>query len=165
VRVAFAIPVLALALAAAVPAAGAPPGAGVLVPGRSLGGLELGATKAEVERAWGRAYGVCRGCRRETWYFNYYAFEPRGAAVELERGRVVGIFTVYSPGGWRTSRGLAVGDSGSRVRSLYGQVGRVKCRGYDALVLRRRSTVTVFYVLDDRVWGFGLFRPGVPLCR
>ena len=93
----------------------------MLVPGRSLGGLELGATKAEVERAWGRAYGVCRGCRRETWYFNYYAFEPRGAAVELERGRVVAIFTVYSPGGWRTSRGLAVGDSGSRVRSLYGR--------------------------------------------
>ncbi|NUT55556.1 MAG: FUSC family protein, partial [Thermoleophilia bacterium] len=70
-----------LLLALAVPAAAAPPGAGVLVPGQSLGGVRLGATKAAVERSWGRAYGICRGCERETWSFNYYAFQPRGAAV------------------------------------------------------------------------------------
>ena len=147
------------------PAAAAPPGAGVLVPGRSLGGLELGATKAAVERAWGRAYGVCRSCVRETWYFNYYAFEPRGAGVELEQGRVAAVFTIYSPGGWRTTRGLALGDPASRVRSFYGRLQRVRCRGYEALVLRRRATVTAFYVLDDRLWGFALSRRGLPLCR
>ena len=36
-------------------------------------------------------------------------------------GRVVAVFTVYQPRGWRTSRGLALGDSGSRVRSFYGR--------------------------------------------
>ena len=46
------ISVLVLAIA---PAVAAPPAAGVVVPGSSLGGLWLGATKAQVERAWGRA--------------------------------------------------------------------------------------------------------------
>jgi hypothetical protein len=157
--------ILALMFVVAMPATAAPPGAGILVPGRSLGGLELGATKAAVERSWGRAYGVCQNCGRETWYFNYYAFEPRGAGVELERGRVVAVFTIYSPGGWRTTRGLTLGDPASRVRAFYAGLERVRCRGYEALVLRHPRAVTAFYVLDDRLWGFGLSRPGLPLCR
>jgi hypothetical protein len=157
--------VVAVAFVLAIPAAAAPPGAGILVPGRSLGGIELGATKGAVEGSWGRAYGVCQNCHRETWYFNYFAFEPRGAAVELERGRVVAVFTIYSPGGWRTTRGLTLGDPASRVRSFYTRLARVHCRGYDALVVRRPRAVTAFYVLDDRLWGFGLSRPGLPLCR
>ena len=95
---------VAAVLVLAAPAAAAPPGAGVLVPGRSLGGIELGATKAEVERRWGRAYGVCRGCARETWYFNYYAFQPRGTGVEWRNGRAVALFTIYQPLGWRTPK-------------------------------------------------------------
>jgi hypothetical protein len=27
------------------------------------------------------------------------------------------------------------------------------------------QTVTVFYVVDDEVWGFGLLRSDVPACR
>jgi hypothetical protein len=156
---------LAFVFVLALPASAAPPGAGILVPARSLGGIELGTSEAEVERRWGRAYGVCQSCRRETWYFNYYAFEPRGAGVELQEGRVVAVFTIYSPGGWRTTRGLSLGDPASRIRSFYDGLRRVRCRGYEALVLRRPAAVTAFYVLDDRLWGFGLSRPGLPLCR
>jgi len=152
-------------LALAAPAAAAPPGAGVLVPGRSLGGIELGATKAEVERRWGRAYGVCRGCPNETWYFNYFAFQPRGAGVELRDGRVAAVFTLYQPSGWRTTRGLTLGDSVARVTSLYGALVRRECGGYSVLVLPGRGATTGFYVLDDRLWAFGLSRPGVPVCR
>ena len=101
---------VALAAALAVPAAVAAPPAGVLVPGRSLGGIELGATKAQVERQWGRAYGI-RGCARETWYFNYYAFQPRGAGVEWRNDTAAAVFTIYQPLGWRTRKGL-----GSAIR-------------------------------------------------
>lgn len=152
-------------LALAEPGAAAPPTAGVLLPGRSLGGIELGATKAEVERRWGRAYGVCRGCARETWFFNYYAFQPRGAGVELRHGRVAAVFTLYQPAGWRTPKGLVLGDSAARVTALYGALVRRECGGYAALELPSRHAVTAFYVLDDRLWAFGLSRPGVPLCR
>jgi hypothetical protein len=163
VRAATAILVLALALAA--PGSSAPPGAGVLVPGRSLGGIELGATKAEVERRWGRAYGVCRGCPQETWYFNYYAFQPRGAGVEFRAGRVAAVFTLYQPAGWRTTRGVVLGDPVARVTAVYGALIQRECGGYAALVLPGRGVTTAFYVLDDRLWAFGLARDGLPLCR
>ena len=155
----------AAALAFALPAAAAPPGAGVLVPGRSLGGLELGATKAEVEKNWGRAYGVCRSCPRETWYFNYYAFQPRGAAVEWRNGRAVGLFTIYQPLGWRTPKGLALNDPASRITGLYGPLRTIGCDGYSVLTLAGRNVTTAFFVLSDRLWAFGLSRPSVALCR
>jgi hypothetical protein len=155
----------AIVLFLAAPAAAAPPDAGVLVPGRSLGGIELGATEAEVERRWGRAYGVCRGCAAKTWYFNYFAFQPRGAGVELRQGRVAAVFTLYQPLGWRTTRGLVLGDSVARITSVYGALVRRECGGYAVLVLPGRGATTGFYVLEDRLWAFGLFKPGLPLCR
>jgi hypothetical protein len=137
----------------------------VLVPGRSLGGVTLGDTKAQVEARWGRAYGVCRGCARETWYFNYYAFQPRGAGVEWRGGRVAAVFTVYQPLGWRTAKGLELDDHVSRIRGTHGPLPRTECPGYTVYTLRARNAVTAFYVLRDRLWAFGLSRPGVPLCR
>jgi len=157
--------VVAFALCLAAPAAGAPPDAGVLAPGRSLGGIELGLTEAEVERRWGRAYGVCRDCAAKTWYFNYFAFQPRGAGVELRQGRVAAVFTLYQPSGWRTTRGLVLGDSVARVTSVYGALVRRECSGYAVLVLPGRRATTGFYVLEGRLWAFGLFRAGLPLCR
>jgi hypothetical protein len=163
-RIAAAIAaVLALGLAA--PAASAPPGAGVLVPGQSLGGIELGVTTAELERSWGRAYGVCKGCPQETLYFNYYAFQPSGAGVQLRAGKVAAIFTLYQPAGWHSSRGLRLGDSETRITSIYGALVRRQCVGYSVLVLPGKAATTAFYGLDGRVWAFGLFRPGLPVCR
>ena len=156
---------VAAALALAAPAGAAPPSAGVLVPGKSLGGIELGATKAEVERRWGRAYGVCRGCAQTTWYFNLFAFQPRGAGVEFRGGRVAAVFTLYQPNSWHTRAGLSLGSPVERVTTEYGALIRRECGGYAALLLPGRSVTTAFYVLDDRLWAFGLSRPGVPLCR
>ena len=156
---------IAAALAFVLPAAAAPPGAGVLVPGQSLGGLGLGATKAEVEQRWGRAYGVCRNCTFETWYFNYFAFQPRGVSVEWRQGRVVGLFTIYQPLGWQTTKGLELNDPAARITGLYGPLKTFGCEGYSVLTLNRRNTVTAFYVLGDRLWAFGLSRPSVALCR
>lgn len=163
-RIAAAI-AAALTLALAAPAASAPPGAGVLVPGRSLGGIELGMTKAALEQSWGRAYGVCKGCPQETWYFNYYAFQPSGAGVEVRAGKIAAIFTLYQPAGWHTNRGLRLGDSETRITSIYGALVRRQCVGYSVLELPGNAAMTAFYVLDSRVWAFGLYRPGLPLCR
>jgi hypothetical protein len=156
---------IAAALTLAAPVAAAPPGAGVLVPGRSLGGIALGATKAHVEQRWGRAYGVCRVCVAETWYFNYYAFQPRGAGVEWKNGRTVGLFTIYQPLGWRTPKGLELNDPASRITAMYGPLRTIGCDGYSVLTLSGRNVTTAFYVLGDRLWGFGLSRPDVALCR
>jgi len=155
--------VAALALSAT--AVAAPPQAGLLVPGKSLGGLALGASKETVERAWGRAYGVCTGCARETWYFNYFAFQPRGAGVEFRNGRTSAIFTIHSPSAWHTANDLALGAPVAEITSAYGALTRLECGNYYALLLPRAGSLTVFYVLNQRLWAFALLRGGVPVCR
>ena len=151
-----------LALAAA--AAAKPPPAGVLVPGKSLGGLRLGMTPAQVVTAWGD-HGRCRGCAYPTWYFNYAPFTPKGAAVEFRGGTVAAIFTVYAPSSWHTPKRLRVGDPEARITKLYGALPRVECGGYYALTLIRNGTTTAFYVVEGKLYGFGLSRVAVPACR
>jgi hypothetical protein len=151
-------------LAPAGPAA--PPDAGVLVPGQSLGGARLGWTLERLTALWGRAYGRCGSCARETLYFNRYAFRPEGAGVELVDGRVAAIFTLWAPAAWSTSRGLRVGDPETRVQATYGTARRRSCSGYAAYLLPGRGSVrSAVYVVDDQVWGFGLLGAGARVCR
>ena len=163
VRTALATALVALSLA--LPAAAAPPQEGLLVPGRSLGGLKLGATKAHVLATWGRRHGVCARCRRTTWYFNYRRFAPQGAGVEFSGNRAVALFTLWSPPGWTTPKGLRVGDPVGRIGELYGVLEEMDCGDYSAHRLKGRQAVTWFYVENEKVWGFGLSRPGLPACR
>jgi hypothetical protein len=162
VRFVLAVVVAGIAVSAA---SAAPPRAGMLVPGKRLGGLALGASQNEVRAAWGARHGVCRGCRKPTWYFNFAPFEPQGAGVTFERGRAVAIFTLWAPAGWRTTRGLKVGDEASRAATLHRGLLRINCGTYYALTQDTPRAVTSIYVHDEKVWGFGLSRPREPVCR
>lgn len=137
----------------------------MLVLGRSLGGVRLGMTVPQVERTWGRAYGRCRSCRRPTLYFNLFAFRPEGAGVELTKGRVGAVFTLWAPRAWRTAEGVQIGDSATTATATYGPLTRVQCRGYYALTLRSRRAVNAIYVVGTDVWGLGLLARGAPVCR
>ena len=147
------------------PASATAPRAGVLVPGKSLGGLALGATPAQVRAAWGLRHGTCRGCRAPTWYFNFKHFEPEGAGVTFRGRRAVALFTLWAPRAWRTDRGLNIGDDVSRATTLYRGLVRITCGTYYALTLNGANAVTSIYVHDEKVWGFGLSRPREPVCR
>jgi hypothetical protein len=142
----------------------APPARGVFVPGVSLGGVELGMTRAGVSRAWGRRHGVCRDCPRETWYFNYRPFEPQGTGVVFHRGRVVHLFTLWKPAGWRTSEGLELGAARGEVGKGLVVRDERTCDGYVAMLAPGPSAESVFYVYDGRLWAFGLIRPGEDPC-
>jgi hypothetical protein len=157
---------LAVPLASAATArSSAPPRSGVFEPGRSLGGLRLGMTPAQVRSAWGTTYGRCRDCRSPTWYYNYAPFSPQGAGVEFRRGRVDAIFTLWSPTTWRTTRGLRIGAEEQRITDLYGGLSRAECGSYHVLLLPRGRVVSAFYVVGGSVWGFGLLRPPSRPCR
>jgi hypothetical protein len=158
---------MAIAGVSAAPATATPPSAGAVVAGKSFGGLELGATSAQVRAAWGRNFGSCRGCDLRTWYFNYRPFEPHGAGVSFRGGRAVAFFTLWAPRGWRTDRGLRIGDDGTRLSILYRLLVRVPCGSspYFVYTLRARNALTAFYVRDQKLWGFGLSRPDVSPCR
>ena len=149
---------LAAALATAQPT-------GVLVPSRSFDTLRLGASTAAIEARWGKRHGRCRDCARTTWYFNTRSFQPRGVGVELRTGRAVAFFTLWQPPGWRTDRNLRLGDPVPRITQLYGALPRLECGTYYALTLETARTLTAFYVVDEKLWGFGLMRRDVPACR
>src|SRR5919199_6053831 len=122
------------------------PQAGVLVPGKSLGGVRLGETPAQVERAWGRFHGTCRGCAHKTWYFTYARFDRHGAGVEFRNGRVAAVFTLWQPTGWRTSNGLTLGAAATEITRLYGALGETRCKTYTVYTQSRRTSVTAFSV-------------------
>jgi hypothetical protein len=153
------------ALAVPAPALAAPPSAGLVIPGRSFGGLRLGAARAEVRASWGSHFGTCRDCSMPTWYFNYRRFEPQGAGVTFRQGRAVALFTLWSPPDWRTNRGLAIGDSAARVAAVYGTLLRTPCTNYYALTIPSKRATTAIYVFDEQVWGFALLAPGQRICR
>lgn len=162
-KLAAALAALAVGLVAA-PASSAPPEAGMLVPGVSLGGVELGMTTRQVLDAWGSRHGVCRDCAETTWYFNFRPFAPEGAGVAFRRGRVERVFTVWKPAGWRTADGLTLGASAAAVEDLPGVQDRFECAGYTALLAPQDEVATVFYLHRDELWGFGLVRRGATPC-
>ena len=137
----------------------------VVVPGKSFAGLRLGATETQVQAAWGPRYGRCRDCSRLTWYFTYKKFEPQGAGVSFRSGAAAAFFTIWSPPGWHTNRGLTVGDPEAVITQLYGVLPRAECGTYSALVIRGRRANTQIYVYQKEVWGFGLSSAGAPPCH
>ncbi len=159
------IAVTALALTLAAPASAAIPRKGVVVPGVRLGGIRLGASDAQVKRAWGADFGACASCDLRTWYFTYARFQPQGAGVTFRKHRVVALFTLWSPVEWHTSKGLKIGDEAPRISELYGGLKLVGCGPYSAYKIPGHGATTAIYVHDGKVWGFGLSRPGVRLCR
>jgi hypothetical protein len=163
---------LALTLLLSVPAASAAPDAaatlparGVLAPGKSLGGLELGGTPAQVRARWGTRYTLCTVCRRTTWLYSYRGSGTTGAAVSFRAGKVVAVFTIGVPRGWRTSRGVALGDPATKVHSVYGALPWSRCIGYGAVSIRRPGVVASIYTYGDSVYGFALTLPSEPVCQ
>jgi hypothetical protein len=152
---------VSLLLAAAV----ALPVHGVVVPGKSVGGIRLGDSPARVRALWGSRFGVCTDCPDRTWYFNYVRFAPQGAAVQFRGGRVVSVFTLWAPNGWRTAQGLRVGDAGTRVTAVYRRLQVYTCRSYVAYVVNSPAALTSIYVVNAKVWGFAVSRRSVPICR
>jgi hypothetical protein len=141
------------------------PRAGALVPGRSLGGIRLGESRAAVRSTLGRFFGTCRDCPRQTWYFTYRPFDKHGLAVEFERGRVSAVYTLWRPAGWRAPHGVRLGTTPLEVHERVGTLRTIGCKDYSALVRDSVGARTVYYISGGRLWGFGLFRRAADPCR
>jgi hypothetical protein len=157
---------LAAALIVVPTAAATPPRKGLFAPGRSLGGLRLGMTPAQVRAAWGANFGRCQGCAQPTWYYTYRRYHPRGAAVQFRGGRVDAVFTLWAPSNWKTTKGLYIGDNVDRVPGLYGTLARADCPGnYYGLTMPSPGGVNVIYVVNEKIFGFGLLSFRASVCR
>ena len=151
---------LAVALALAFPQHG------VLVPGRSLGGVQLGMTPAAGASTPGaRTYGRCRGCTQKTWYFNYEKFHAEGAAVRFRKGRVDAVWTLWKPPGWHVGKARARRPGARRSPAAGARSSPSRAARTRRASSRRGGVTTVFYVYGDKLWGFGLSRPGASPCH
>ena len=162
---ALALIVVALACVPVAQGAGLPT-RGVLTPGESLAGVRIGDTLAKVKRHWGSHYKVCPDCESRTWFYFYAHGEPLGAAVRFnDHGRVVAVFTLGAPTGWRTAEGLLVGEQIDKVPRLYGTLGWHRCIGYGAMTMRTGNLVTSIYTTGQVVYGFALTASAEPICQ
>lgn len=146
------------------------PQKGVLVPGKSLGGVGLGDTRRTVTDRWGTDYRVCDGCALPTWFFTYDDGDPNlrglGAGVAFRGDRVVAVFTLGSPFGWRTTDGLKLGQLLPNANETYASLRWKTCIGYIAMSVRSGSNaVTSIYTDGNVVYGFALTHPSLPVCQ
>jgi hypothetical protein len=143
--------------------AAALPRQGVLVSGRSLAGVRLGDTMAQVRAQWGGHFTRCGGCKPAMWFYTYPPpSDPVGAGVQFAGGRVVAVFTLGSPMGWRTDNGIRVGQI---LNNPSGGPRWLSCAGYSAKPTEvSKAAVTSILTQGAAVYGFALTRPSVSPC-
>jgi hypothetical protein len=158
-------PGLALGGAARAMHAASLPRLGVLVGNESLAGIRLGDTQATVKKLWGGRFTRCGSCTPETWFYFYPPpADPVGAGVEFVNGKVVAVFTLGSPSGWRTSTGIKVGQILGFPRASDPQW--LSCNGYSAKPVTRSGTAVASILTQGAaVYGFALTRPSVSPCH
>jgi hypothetical protein len=158
-------PTLRLAGQAASTHVPALPKQGILVSNRSLAGIHLGDSQATVRQLWGGHFTRCGGCKPVTWFYFYPPpADPVGAGVEFEQGKVVAVFTLGSPEGWRTSSGIRVGQILGFPHA--GDPQWTSCNGYSAKPSTRSGTAVASILTQGAaVYGFALTRPSVSPCH
>jgi hypothetical protein len=143
------------------------PTKGVVVPGRTIGGIGLGMTESQVKGLWGSNYVPCVKCspHQTVWLYEYRGAEPLGAAVKFDQNaRVVAVFTLGSPVGWGV-KGVMMGDPVSNVYNLFGNTGNANCIGYSALTVNIGGAVTSFYSASGVIYGYALTASNLSPCQ
>lgn len=135
---------------------------GVLVPGKSLGGIRLGDSGGRVLARWGRDFTMLPN-KPMTWLYMSPTGDPYGAGVSFRDGKVIAIFTLGGIRGWHRSDGLRVGQIFSKFNDPNGTT--VACDGYGAISSPGRNAVTSILTQGQSVYGFALTRPSEPVCR
>jgi hypothetical protein len=150
-------------------AAGHLPARGVLVVGKSIAGVKLGMTQAQVKTILGGNFTNCitSPCNDPTFLYFYPSGEPLGMGVRFNKKtlKAVAIFTLGAVTGWRSSDGLKIADPASKVYDLYGSPRYSKCIGYEALSVQQPGVVTSFYLTSGVVYSYALTMPGATVCQ
>jgi len=137
---------------------------GILVRGKSLGGVKLGESASAVRALWGSDYTVLPG-QPTTWLYWSPTGDSFGAAVSFRHRVVTAVFTLGAITGWRTSDGVRPGQLLSTFNNPGPSTTQVACIGYGAVSTRSGSAVTSILMTGQSVYGFALTRPSEPVCH
>ena len=114
---------------------------------------------------WGHNYVTCKYCTDTTWLYEYQSGEPLGAAVRFQKNKVVAVFSLGSPAGWKTNKGLYMGDPIANVYTFYPRTGTTRCIGFDAITTKTGKSVTAFYSSAGVIYGFAMVTPTMTVCQ
>jgi hypothetical protein len=172
---------LALASGESAQSAGTIPQRGVFVVGKTLAGVGLGYTQAQVKAHWGNGYTVCTAkplctAAQPVWLYEYRIGEPLGVAVRFRNGKTVSVFTLGAVGvnplstggggGWKTVEGLHITDPVSNIYNLYAKATiQTQCLYYGAISMRQDNVISSFYTASGAIYGFALTETGEPICN
>jgi hypothetical protein len=161
--------------------AGVIPQHGVFIVGKSIAGVGLGFTQAQVKAHWGSGYTICTAkplcsTTQPVWLFEYQIGEPLGVAVRFRNGKTVSVFTLGAVGvqplsaggggGWKTAQGLHITDPVSNIYSFYsGATIQTNCILYGAISMKSDGVTSSFYTSSGTIYGFALTAPGEPICN
>lgn len=149
--------------------AGHLPSRGVLVVGKSIAGVKLGMTQAQVKTILGGNFTNCitSPCNDPTYLYFYPSGEPLGMGVRFNKKtlKAVAIFTLGATPGWKSTEGIKVADPISKLYDYYGSPKYTKCIGYEAYSLTKNGVVTSFYSTSGVVYGFAITVPGLTVCQ
>ena len=161
-------------------AAGVVPQHGIFVVNKTLAGVGLGYTQAQVKQHWGSRYTLCTAIplcspKEPVWLFLPPIGEPLGVGVRFRNGKTVAVFTLGTPGvnplsagglgGWKTAQGLSMFDPVTAIYSLYPAAAiSTQCLSYAALSMRAGGVTSSFYVSSGTVYGFALTAQNEPIC-
>jgi hypothetical protein len=158
-------PVQAQRVAAADPVrSGIFPVNGILVRGKSLGGVQLGESASAVRALWGSDYTILPG-QPTTWLYMSPTGAPFGAGVSFRHRAVTAVFTLGGIAGWRTNDGLHTRQLLASFNDPGPSTTQTACIGYGAVSTRSGSAVTSIFMQGQAIYGFALTRPYEPICR
>ena len=153
------------------------PSKGIVVPGVSIGGIQIGMTEQQVLARWGQGFEVCVTCGPTlTWLYEYKGSEPLGAAIRFDveavsttrypaTGKVIAVFTLGSPLGWGTKGKVMMFDPVRNVYNVLTHPRTVPCIGYAALVVPAGRNSMSIYTTGGVVYGFALTAHSEPPCQ
>jgi hypothetical protein len=161
-------------------AAGVVPQHGIFVVEKTLGGVGLGYTQAQVKQHWGSQYTLCTSkplcsAKAPVWIFVPPIGEPLGVGVRFRNGKTAAVFTLGTPGvntlsagglgGWKTKEGLSMFDPVTTIYSDYPAATiSTQCVLYNALSMRAGNVTSSFYISSGTVYGFALTAANEPIC-
>ena len=136
---------------------------GILVRGKSLGGVQLGESASAVRALWG-SYTILPS-QPTTWLYMSPTGAPFGAGVSFRHRAVTAVFTLGGIAGWRTNDGLHTRQVIASFNNPGPSTTQTACIGYGAVSTRSGSAVTSIFMQGQAIYGFALTRPSEPICR
>jgi hypothetical protein len=137
---------------------------GILVRGKSLGGVQLGESASAVRALWGSDYTILPG-QPTTWLYMSPTGAPFGAGVSFRHRAVTAVFTLGGIAGWRTNDGLRTRQLLTSFNDPGPSTTQTACIGYGAVSTRSGGAVTSIFMQGQAIYGFALTRPYEPICR